>query len=147
MKSILNNLLRAIWRGLAPIRRPFVRKFDEHINRVVNQALSAELDARLVPTLGAALETTTRTVDRLDSLIEQTARASRGTDSALGKLLDELVRLRRQVDLLQQIVQPSDCDIPAETAPLNGVPFEEPDEATAPFPADPAEERASVEQF
>lgn len=147
MKSILDNLLRAVWRGLSPIRRPFVRKFDEHINRVVNQALSAELDTRLVPTLAAALETTTRTVDRLDALIEQTARSSRGTDSALGNLLDELVRLRRQVDLLQQIVQPADVDLPAEEPSPNGIPFDEPDDACAPFPVDPTEERASVEHF
>lgn len=144
MSSILDNLLRAVGRGLSPITRPFVRKLDAHINALVNQALSAELEERLVPTLAAALETTTRTVDRLDALIDQTSHASAGTDVALGNLVDEVVRLRGQVEILQQIVQPDNGELTHDSETVVGLSFDDPEEPCPTFPSDSPEERARV---
>ncbi len=145
MKRMLNSLLRASWRALAPIHRPFVRKFDAHVNRLVNEAMAAELESRLVPTLSAALESTSLTVERLDSLIARTDRSAAETDLALGGILGEVVRLRQHVEALQQLIQPSEAADPATDAyPLDGLGFDAGNASCEPFPSDPAEEGAQV---
>jgi hypothetical protein len=144
MKSILDNLLRAVRRVLSPITRPLVRKLDAHINGLVNQALSDELEQRLVPTLSSTLETTSRTVDRLDALIDETSRASENTDAALGHLLDEVVRLRGQVELLQQIVQPENGELTHDSEAIVGLPFDADADSRTTFPSDAPDERARV---
>ena len=145
MMRMLNSLLRAFWWTLSPIHRPFMHKFDAHVNRLVNEAMAAELEARLVPTLTAALEATSLTVERLDSLIARTDRSAQETDQALGGILGEVTRLRQHVELLQQLIQPGDGQSSAEDDyVIDGLAFEGTGAACEPFPSDPAEEGAPI---
>ena len=146
MSAFWNGLRRALWRGLAPIHRPLIRRWDGHVNRLIDERLSAELEARLVPTLTAALETTAQTVNRLDSLIAHTNRATQETDQALKALLDEVIRLREQVEALHQLVPPTydhhdveSDDLETDDASLAIV---DQDESCNPFEVDTEEERA-----
>lgn len=144
MRELWNGLLRAIWGGLAPIHRPLVRQFDAHMNRVLNERLSAELDARLVPTLSAALETTSQTVNRLDDLIAHTNRSTHETDLVLNTLLEEVIRLREQVELLYQLVPQPELEVDAESDSSASLSLMEEDDACDPFVAEPVEEQARV---
>ena len=144
MSAFGNGLRRTLWRGLAPIHRPLIRRFDAHMNRLLNERLSAELEERLVPTLTAALETTAQTVNRLDSLIAQTNRATEETDAALNTLLEEVIRLREQVETLHQLVpqavafSDSDSDSSASLAIVDQ------DGESDPIAIDPEEVRSRV---
>jgi hypothetical protein len=142
MKSVLNNLRLAAWRGLEPIRRPFVRRLDDHVDARVKALLAAELEDRLVPTLSAALESTERSVARVDDLIANADRAAEETNQALSGLLAELLRLREQVEALQRVVRPGEPGQDRES--LDGVAFDGSDSECEPFPADSADERARV---
>lgn len=102
MRAIYHGFLSAVGRGFDVLCRPLTHRLDARVEALVEARLTAELDARLVPTLSAALDATAQTLSRLDALMEQTSRSTRETDQALGLLLDEVNRLREQVEALQQ---------------------------------------------
>jgi hypothetical protein len=37
MKSIIKKLIRSLWRILAPVHRPLIRKFDQHAMRLLRE--------------------------------------------------------------------------------------------------------------
>ncbi|MDR3633876.1 MAG: hypothetical protein P4L84_08730 [Isosphaeraceae bacterium] len=102
MSTIFHGFLSAAGRGFDFLCRPVTRRVDAQVQQLLETRLNAELEARLVPTLSAALAATAQTLSRLDSLMEQTSRSTRETDETLNLLLDEVSRLRDQVEALQQ---------------------------------------------
>lgn len=101
MRTIFHGFLSAVGRGLDLLLRPLARRLDARVEALVQSRLAAELEAQLVPTLSAALSATSQSLSRLDALMEQTSRSTRETDQTLGLLLDEVNRLREQIESLQ----------------------------------------------
>jgi hypothetical protein len=91
MKSLIRAVARAVWRSLAPLRRPFVRKLDRYLTRIV----SAEMDASVSPALA-------RLHQQMDGLIHTIHGSAQATDLALQSLVRELVRLQMQVEALSE---------------------------------------------
>lgn len=102
MRTIFHGFLNAVGRFLDFLCRPVMRRVEARVGQQLDERLTTELEARLVPTLTAALTATAQTLCRLDALMEQTNRSTRETDGALSLLLDEVNRLREQVESLQQ---------------------------------------------
>ena len=63
---------------------------------------------------------------------------------ALGNLLTEITRLRGQVAVLQQIVQPGNGELSHDSERLDELAFDESGELSTTIPSDSAEERAQV---
>ncbi len=131
MRRIFLGLSRVIGIGLSPITRPLAQRLDARVEQLLNERLSEELEARLIPTLTAAVTATAQTVSRLDALIEQTNGSTLETNQTLSSLLDEVARLREQIESFQQFV-PSpngECDSDMHS----GLAIVNHDEACEPF--------------
>jgi hypothetical protein len=102
MTTIFHGFRSAVGRTVDYLCRPVTRRVEARVEQFLEARLNAELEGRLVPTLSAALSTTAETINRLDALMEQTRRSTRETDQTLSVLLDEVSRLREQLDALRR---------------------------------------------
>jgi len=104
MKGLFKRFLKAIWRATAPLRRPVMRKIDNHVDRLFSRALDANvlpvaLDVRkqLEQLLPATLDVRRHLEN---TIIEHTYE----TNLALNSLVREMIRLQMQVEVLQQSI-------------------------------------------
>lgn len=81
MRRLLKSVLRAMWRSTLPFRRPFLRKVNDYLARSLHPT-----ERLLAEHLGASRALADETTILMDQIIR------------------ELVRVRRQVEELQQAV-------------------------------------------
>jgi len=67
MKSLFKKLARSLWRMSAPVSRPVIRKFDEHMMRLIG---SVSLRADAPANLDLALSSVVRELARLQMQVE-----------------------------------------------------------------------------
>ncbi len=67
MKRLFKKLARTLWTMLAPVSRPFVRKFDQHIMEILSSS-SLRIDAPA--NLDLALSSVVRELARLQIQVE-----------------------------------------------------------------------------
>lgn len=108
MKSPLKHAGRALWRGLAPVRRPLARKLDAWIGGVVEtrvRALIVEEHGRLRPALDATTATVREHIDRNEDTVGYLRRTSRENTLLLDSLVRELVRMQAQLESIRRDVE------------------------------------------
>ena len=112
MKSMFKRMLGAAWRGLGPIRRPLLRKWDDHLRSVLAPVIDSAIEERLRPPLEATRwaigEAIARNNDFRDESVlfhRNSTRVAHETDLALNSLVREVVRLQMQLEHLQQLAR------------------------------------------
>ena len=112
MKAIIKRVLRAAWRRLAPLRRPILRKYDNHLRNLLAPLIEASARSQIASVIEERIRAplldvsrgTAHNLGRIEAFIETSARASDETDLVLNSLVREVVRLQMQVEFLQQLV-------------------------------------------
>ena len=67
MKGMIKKLARSLWRILAPVRRPVIRKFDHHMMRLLS---SVHVPADPPANLDLLLNSVVRELSRLQIQVE-----------------------------------------------------------------------------
>ncbi len=67
MKRLFKKLARTLWKMLAPVSRPFIRKFDQHIIEILG---SSSLRIEAPADLDLALSSVVRELARLQIQVE-----------------------------------------------------------------------------
>lgn len=105
MKRLIKSALKPFWRLTTPIRRPLARRVDARLTHLVAFAV----EARLMPPLRQMIESSNRSMERLEGSILATRRSAEvlaeDVDVALEGISRELIRLQGQVELLQRTVE------------------------------------------
>ncbi|HEV3165810.1 MAG TPA: hypothetical protein VGZ22_17410 [Isosphaeraceae bacterium] len=92
MKQLLKRILKALWRGVAPVRRPIVRKLDHHVDGLLTQAIHGQL----VPVLH-------KLENAVNSSTHATQVLSYDMNLVLNSVVREVARLQMQIEILQHI--------------------------------------------
>lgn len=94
MKRLLIRFLKAVWRASIPVRQPLARRFDEHVEILLDRTVQAPLRRVLDG------------IDNVNHAVHMTQHAARSqagdVDLALNSLTREVARLQMQVEVLQQ---------------------------------------------
>jgi hypothetical protein len=108
MKSLLKRSLRALWRSLAPVHRPLLRKLDGRFSRLVEAAVRplvvGEFERRIHPALDATTAVVREHVDRNEDAVEFLRRTAQENTLLLDSLVRELVRVQMQLEALDESV-------------------------------------------
>jgi hypothetical protein len=126
--SLLKRSLRALWRALAPIRRPIVRKAEARLGAfleaTVRPLVAEELERRVHPSLDATAAVVRENIGRTEDVVQFLRRSAQENTLLLDSLVRELIRVQLQLEALQQHVHDRGPGDPAD-------PFATLDDATA----------------
>jgi hypothetical protein len=104
MRSFLKRSLRALWRALAPLHRPLLRKLDGRftglVEATVRPLVVAELERRIHPALDATTAVVRDHIDRNEDAVQFLRRTAQENTLLLDSLVRELVRVQMQLEAL-----------------------------------------------
>ena len=105
MKRLIKRAFRPFWNLTGPIRRPIARKLDSRLNHMIAVAIRAQL----LPTIQASLDSSARSLERLESSLGAANHSAHlmacDLDLMLGSVVREVARLQGQVDAIQDLVE------------------------------------------
>ena len=105
MKRLIKRAIRPFWKMTESIRRPLARQFDSRMNHMIAVAIQA----RMMPTIQAALDSSARSLERLESSLDGANQSAQvlacDMDLMLGSVVREVARLQSQVDAMQDLVE------------------------------------------
>lgn len=114
MKRLIKSLLRKLWQTTSFVRRPLARKLDSWIERVLDRALTRQLEGQLaslnrVESALARTDGFDRMTQDLGQLSQQVEVSREMSEHALGEtsllldcLLREVSRLQLQMEEIQE---------------------------------------------
>jgi transposase len=120
MKSMIKRMLRAAWKGLAPLRRPIARRVEARLaaflEATVRPMVVEELERRVRPPLDATTSVVRENIGRTEDVVQFLRRSAQEDTMLLDSLVRELTRVQIQIEALRQIVDDRAATLDGDSA-------------------------------